>query len=156
MSEQSQSVQPLAQSRPELNPEIISDLTDKLNELVQALQIFNQEEAPEPPHEEIPKKPKRPDQIRCYRIPGFITRYEEEALTKYRAENLLELLRKARDDFYLTSTFMRNFHEDNQINGFMIQQIGERLDYPIRMLNDLCGIFADYKSQNQPNENFEQ
>ena len=147
MSQQSQSVQPSAQPSATFSLEMINNLTEKCSEFIQALQSLSQTEEPEPAHQEVPQKPKRPDQTRCYRVPGFITRYEEEALAKYRAENLLELLRKARDDFYLTSTIMRNFHEDNEINGFMIQQMGERLDYPIRMLNDLCGIFADYKPQ---------
>ena len=152
MSEQSQSVQPSEQASATINPATINFLTEKFNEFIQSLQDLSPPEEPEPVHQDAPKKPKRPDQFRCYRVPGFITRYEDEALAKYRAENLLALLRKARDDFYLTSTFMRNFHEDNEINGFMIQQMGERLDYPIRMLNDLCGIFADYKPQtSEPN-----
>jgi len=143
MPEQSQSVQPSAQPRATLSPSTIISLSEKFIEFLQALQNVNQEEPPESAHQEASKKP---DHIRCYRVPAFITRHEEEALTKYRTKNLLELLRKARDDFYLTSILMQNFHEDNEINGFTVQQIGERLDYPIRMLNDLCGIFADYKT----------
>lgn len=80
-------------------------------------------------------------------MPGFIVRYEQESLTQYQAKDLLGLLRKARDDFYSTSVLLRNFHEDNVVNGFMVQQIGERLEYPISMLTDLCGIFGDYKPQ---------
>lgn len=153
MSEQSQSAQPPTQSSATLSPASINALTEKFNEFIQALQNLNQVEEPAPASQDIPKKPKKPDQTRCYRVPGFITLREEEAVTNYRVKNLLELLRKARDDFYLTSIFLRSFHEDNEINGFMVQQIGERLDYPIRMLNDLCGIFADYKPHNQARDN---
>jgi len=144
MSEHAQSVQP-QQSNATLNPAQLNALAEKFKELAQAIKALSQTESPEPISEEISKKSKEPDQIRCYRVPGFIVRYEQETLTEHRAADLLGLLRKARDDFHTTSTLLQNFHEDNLIDGFTVQQIGESLDHPLRMLNELCGIFADYK-----------
>ena len=112
MSEHSQSVQ-TPQSNATLNPTQLNALAEKFKELAQAIQAISQTESPKPISEEIPKKPKEPDQIRCYRVPGFIVRYEQETLTEHRAADLLGLLRKARDDFHTTSTLLQNFHEDN-------------------------------------------
>ena len=83
-------------------------------------------------------------------MPGFIVRCERETLEQHQVPDLVEFLRKARNDFHLTSVFLQSFPEDSVLNGFFVQQVGERLAYPISMLNELRSIFADYTPQPAP------
>ena len=145
MSQQSPSAQPPTPPGVTLNPEIISVLAEKLQDFTQALLALGRQDPPTPTPPDAPPTPKEPDQIRCYRVPGFIVRCERETLEQHQVPDLVEFLRKARNDFHLTSVFLQNFPEDSELNGFFVQQVGERLAYPINMLNELCSIFADYK-----------
>ena len=108
-----------------LNTETINELAEKLQEVTEALLALRQEDPPAQDDETDeddtrPRPPKEPDQIRCYRVPGFITRYEKEALEEHRADDLVELLRKARDEFHLTSFFLRNFSDEVEVNSFIL------------------------------------
>ena len=149
MSQQAQSAQPPTPPGVTLNPETINALAEKLQEFTHALLALGHNDPPASTPPNTPPKPKEPDQIRCYRVPGFIVRCEREALEQHQVPDLVEFLRKARNDFHLTSVFLQNFPEDSELKGFFVQQIGERLTYPIGMLNDLCSIFADYTELEQ-------
>lgn len=74
-------------------------------------------------------------------------RLNERPLEKNRAEDLLDLLQQAHEDFSLTSFLLRHFYDDVELTGYTLQRIGERLDRPVRTLNRLCSIFADYEPQ---------
>ena len=145
MSNQSQHVQPSAQPNVTLSPETFRILAEKAQEFTQALLALNPEAPPDSQSLEIPKKEKEPDQIRCYRVPSYIVRDEKKAMRQYRAKDLLNLLQKAREDFHITSYLLKNFSDCESVDGYTLQQIGEHLEQPIRILTRLCSIFADYK-----------
>ena len=149
MSQQSQSVQLPASPPPTLRPETIKVLTEKLLECVQALTALNQEEPPEPAPPDVPPRTKEADQIRCYRVPGFMVAQEREILSAYQAEDVVALLQKARDDFSLTTMFMRRFHDDFAVDGPTVQHIGETLARPLVMLNKACSILVDYEPRHE-------
>ena len=147
MSQPSQSVQSPAPPNVTLNPETIKTLTEKLFEFAQALAALNQEEPPEPIPPDVPGPAEEDDQIRCYRVPSFMVAEEREILSAYQAEDVVELLQKARDDFSLTTLFMRRFQDDFAIDGPTVQHIGESLARPLVMLNKACSILVDYEPQ---------
>ena len=72
---------------------------------------------------------------------------EQAILNEYKAEDVVDLIRKARDDFSITSLFMRRFSDDYNIDGFTVQHIGETMARPIAMLNKACSLFAAYEPQ---------
>lgn len=134
---------------PPFNPEALNMLAEKLHETTQALLGFIQDisqlsPVTEPNHQ---SNEKEPDQTRCFRVPGFMVLEEREILETYQAEDVVDLIRKARDDFSITSLFMRRFSDDYSIDGFTVQHIGEIMARPIVMLNKACSILADYEPQ---------
>lgn len=147
MSNQSQPIQPSAHTSATICSETINTLAEKLQEVAQRLLELSREEMPASDPDESPKPSKEPDQIRCYRVPGFMVLEEREILDEYRAEDVVDLIRKARDDFSITSLFMRRFSDDYSIDGFTVQHIGESMARPIAMLNKACSICADYEPQ---------
>jgi len=134
----------------QLNPEVLSSLADKLQAAAKALLTLTRTLEPPDP-DSIPnqysKEPPEPDQIRCFLVPGFIVKQENEILRRYRAENLVEFLKMARDDFTLTSMFMRGFHDDLEIDGPTVQHIGESLARPLAMLSQACALLTDFTPQ---------
>ena len=147
MSNQSQSARTAERSETPFSPESIKSLTAKLLELSEYLTAHDQGEPPEPAPQEARSQLKEADQIRCYRVPGFIVQDEREVLAEHQASDLLALLRKAREDVFLTSFLLQNFYEYVNVTGATLQQIGEHLDYPVRILNQLCSILVDYHPQ---------
>ena len=134
---------------PPFNPEALSRLAEKLHETTQALLDFTKEIPQSSPSTEpnAQGNEKEPDQMRCFRVPGFMVLEEREILETYQAEDVVDLIRKARDDFSTTSLFMRRFSDDFSIDGFTVQHIGEIMHRPIVMLNKACSILADYEPQ---------
>ena len=147
MSQPSQGIQSPALPNASLNPETIKALTEKLLEFVQALAALNPEEPQEPAPPDIQEPAGEADQIRCYRVPSFMVAEEREILSAYQADDVVELLQKARDDFSLTTLFMRRFQDDFAIDGPTVQHIGESLARPLIMLNKACSILVDYEPQ---------
>lgn len=133
----------------QLNSNTLSKIVEKLHETTQALLDFTQEISQSPPVTESNHQgdEKEPDQVRCFRVPGFMVLEEREILETYQAEDVVDLIRKARDDFSITSLFMRRFSDDYNIDGFTVQHIGEIMHRPIVMLNKACSILADYEPQ---------
>jgi len=139
----------------QLNPEVLSSLADKLQAAAKALLTLTRTiESPAPdsiPNQDSKKAPE-PDQIRRYLVPGFIVKQENEILRQYRVENLVDFLKMARDDFTLTSMFMRGFHDDLEIDGSTVQHIGESLARPLTMLSKACAILNDFEPQSAASE----
>ena len=114
MSQTSQSVQ---LPHTTLSPEIIKSLTEKLQEIARTLATLGQENPPEPTPPDDPAPDEEPCQIRCYRVPAFMVAEEREILSHYQADDVVELLQKARDDFSLTTLLMRRFQGDFAIDA---------------------------------------
>ena len=146
MSNQSQQVQSSAHSIT-LSHTTMNALAEKLQEVAQTILDLSKDYPTVPDPEASPERVKEPDQIRCYRVPGFMVLEEQAILNEYKAEDVVDLIRKARDDFSITSLFMRRFSDDYNIDGFTVQHIGETMARPIAMLNKACSIFADYEPQ---------
>lgn len=136
--------------RTQLNPETLNSLADKLQAVARALLTLTRELEP-PASDSTPKnnsnETPEPDQIRCFLVPGFIVKQEREILRQHRAKNLVEFLKMARDDFTLTSMFMRGFHDDLEIDGPTVQHIGESLARPLSMLSQACALFTNFELQ---------
>ena len=131
-----------------IKTETLKELAEKLQEFSQTLlTLCRQNQTQDDFAESENSFSKEADQIRCYRIPAFMLKVEQETLKEHRADNLLDLLLKAYQSFYITSFLLRNFRDDEDVNGFTIQQIGEQLAYPLKILNRLCAIFGDYYPQ---------
>lgn len=146
MSKKSQDCQAETQSTATLSPEIIESLTEKLTEFIQTLSLLREEEPPDPPSPNASlHRLKEPDQIRSYRVPGFIVQEEQATMREHRTSDLLDLLHKAHENFFITSFLLRNFNVDEDLTGFRLQQIGQQLEYPIRMLNRACSLLGDYR-----------
>lgn len=146
MSNQSQQV-PSSVNSITLSHTTMNALAEKLQEVAQTILNLSQDSPTIPDPAEFPERVKEPDQIRCYRVPGFMVLEEQAILNEYKAEDVVDLIRKARDDFSITSLFMRRFSDDYNIDGFTVQHIGESMARPIAMLNKACSIFADYEPQ---------
>ncbi len=136
---------------PPFNPEALSRLAEKLHETTKALLDLTQDISQLSPATALNPQAdaKEPDQMRSFRVPGFMVLEEREILGQYQAEDVVDLIRKARDDFSITSLFMRRFNDDYCIDGFTVQHIGEIMHRPIVMLNKVCSILADYEPQHQ-------
>jgi|GEM_PF-1674245 hypothetical protein len=147
MSKKSQGVLPETQPATTLSPETIEALKGKMMEFFQALSPPEEEEpdSPETPAFKSSPQENEPDQIRCYRVPGFIAREEQATMREHRATDLLDLLHKAHENFFITSFLLRNFDLDEEVTGFRLQQIGLQLEYPIRMLNRACSLLGDFR-----------
>ncbi|UQZ87913.1 hypothetical protein C4J81_01235 [Deltaproteobacteria bacterium Smac51] len=144
MSQKSKKAHPPTQPDTNISPETINDFTEKLQELTEAVLALSQ---PSSTTEEPPHKKKEPDQIRCYRVPGRVVREEQESLIEYKADNLLDILQKAHNEFFIISYLLRNFNECEDVAGEIMYQIGEHMAHPIDMLSRLCGMFVDYHPQ---------
>lgn len=64
-------------------------------------------------------------------------------MAEHRATNLLDLLHKVHENFYVTYFLLRNFNDGEDVTGFQLQQISGQLEYPIRMLNRVCSLLGD-------------
>jgi hypothetical protein len=134
----------------QLSPEVLISLADKLQATAKALVALTHEFEPPCPDSSLSdnlNKMPEPDQIRHFLVPGFIVRQEKEILRQFRAESLVDFLKMARDDFSLTTMFMRSFHDDLEIDGPTVQHIGESLARPLAMLNKACSLFNDFELQ---------
>ncbi|UQZ87985.1 hypothetical protein C4J81_01630 [Deltaproteobacteria bacterium Smac51] len=144
MSKKSQNVKPSSPPNTNISPETIIDFTEKLQELTEAVLALSQ---PSSTTEEPSRKKKEPDQIRCYRVPGRVVREERESLIEYKADNLLDILQKAHNEFFIISYLLRNFNECEDVAGEIMYQIGDHLAHPIAMLSRLCDMFVDFHPQ---------
>lgn len=88
----------------------------------------------------------RPE-IRMYSVADYILKEEQALLAAYQAEDWQELFQVARGRFETICTLMRHFHEDQEISGFLLQQIAENLMLPnLELLNRLCSLVADFRA----------
>ncbi|UQZ88417.1 hypothetical protein C4J81_04005 [Deltaproteobacteria bacterium Smac51] len=101
------------------------------------------------PEDPPAKTKKKPEQIRCYSIPGFAIRAEEEVMDEFAADSLHELLNKTITHFKVISFLLKNVFEDTAVNGEILQFLGEHLTYPIKMLDEISSITADFKLHSQ-------
>ena len=139
-----------------------SELAAKLQDTAQALLAFcratpNAESAVEDSAivknsaAESTKAKKRPDETRVYRLPGFIVDEERRMLEAYKAEDWQEMLHIMHCQFQAVATLMRHFDEEEDVNGFFLNQIAESLLLPaLDMLNRLCSLVADFRLLPQP------
>ncbi|UQZ88379.1 hypothetical protein C4J81_03815 [Deltaproteobacteria bacterium Smac51] len=140
MSNQSKKAQPPAQPSIDNIPETINELTEKSEELLtESLQALNQDEKPDLP------TPENQEQIRCYRVTPFVLFEEGEALKEYRADNLLDLLQTACEDFNCLAFLLRNFNEDENVRGEWLQWFGRHMERPIEMLHRLLMVLGDFE-----------
>ncbi|UQZ88401.1 hypothetical protein C4J81_03925 [Deltaproteobacteria bacterium Smac51] len=145
---------------PQPTPETISILAERLQEVVDVLLTLTAQtqSPPEPDYEEEtdyePEDPpaktkKKPEQIRCYSIPGFAIRAEQEVMDEFRADSLHDLLNKTTTQFKVISFLLKNVFEDTDVNGEILQFLGEHLSYPIKILDEISSITADFKLHSQ-------
>ena len=91
--------------------------------------------------------PRSRPEIRMYSVADYILKEEQALLAAYQAEDWQELFQVARGRFETICTLMRHFHEDQEINGFLLQQIAENLMLPnLELLNRLCSLVADFRA----------
>lgn len=91
-----------------------------------------------------------PHETRCYRIPRYILDEEREMLARHKAGSWQELLGKAHDRLYATILLMGRVPAEDVLDGFSINLIAENLMMPLRMLNTLCSLTADFRPVRTP------
>lgn len=136
-----------------------TELAEKLQQAAQALLAFAAKEQPEPaeraaanaisprsvgPAEEVPYA------LRCYRVPSYMLKYEEEALAAHKAKDLSGLLDKVHDDLYVTAYLMEHFDDGEDIDGFTVQLIGDKLQTSVHVLSKVCSVLADFRPAEAP------
>lgn len=88
-----------------------------------------------------------PPEIRVYSLADYIVREEKALLAAYHAEDWQELFYMARNRFETIYNLMRHFHEEEVVNGFLLQQIAQNLmAQPLEMLTRLCSLVADFRA----------
>ena len=115
---------------PDFSCSHFTDLAEKLQQAAQALLAFAAKEQPEPAQRDTAAaaSPKAagpagevPHELRCYRVPSYMLKYEEETLAAHKAEDLSGLLDKVHDDLYVTAYLMEHFEDGEDIDGFTVQ-----------------------------------
>lgn len=91
-----------------------------------------------------------PHELRCYRVPSYMLKYEEETLAAHKAEDLSGLLDKVHDDLYVTAYLMEHFEDGEDIDGFTVQLIGDRLQTSVHVLSKVCSVLADFRPAEAP------
>ena len=111
-------------------------LAETLQQTARALLAFAAGKEPEPAECAVPDAspvnpggPAKevPHELRCYRVPSYMLKYEEDVLDAHRAKDLSGLLGKVYDDLYVTAYLMEHFGEAEDLDGFTIHLIGSSL-----------------------------
>ena len=116
-------------------------LVKKLQEAAQALRTLAQPDTNGSPSEPA----KTPDEIRSYRVPGFIVDKEKFLLNYHKAGSWQEMFSMTYDRLFVTVMLMQNFPAEEEIDGFTLQLIAESLMMPLGLLNSLCAMVADFR-----------
>ena len=153
---------------PDFSCSHFTDLAEKLQQAAQALLAFAAKEQPEPAQRDtaagredrdrlVALSPKAagpagevPHELRCYRVPSYMLKYEEETLAAHKAEDLSGLLDKVHDDLYVTAYLMEHFNDGEDIDGFTVQLIGDRLQTSVHVLSKVCSVLADFRPAEAP------
>lgn len=144
---------------PDFSCSHFTDLAEKLQQAAQALLAFAAKEQPEPAQRDAAAaaSPKAagpagevPHELRCYRVPSYMLKYEEETLAAHKAEDLSGLLDKVHDDLYVTAYLMEHFNDGEDIDGFTVQLIGDRLQTSVHVLSKVCSVLADFRPAEAP------
>ena len=144
---------------PDFSCSHFTDLAEKLQQAAQALLAFAAKEQPEPAQRDTAAaaSPKAagpagevPHELRCYRVPSYMLKYEEEMLDAHRAKDLSGLLGKVYDNLYVTAYLMEHFGEAEDLDGFTIHLIGSSLQSSLHVLSKVCSVFADFRPANPP------
>lgn len=92
-----------------------------------------------------PKPRKTPDELRTYRVPGFIINEERRLLKEHNAEDWQDLLYTSWDKLDILRTLMLHFDDSKELDGFFLNRIAEDLlAPPLDVLNHLCSLVADF------------
>ena len=134
-------------------------LAETLQQTARALRAFAAGKEPEPAECAVPEAapvnpggPAKevPHELRCYRVPSYMLKYEEETLAAHKAEDLSGLLDKVHDDLYVTAYLMEHFNDGEDIDGFTVQLIGDRLQTSVHVLSKVCSVLADFRPAEAP------
>ena len=134
-------------------------LAETLQQTARALLAFAAGKEPEPAECVVPDAspvnpggPAKevPHELRCYRVPSYMLKYEEETLAAHKAEDLSGLLDKVHDDLYVTAYLMEHFEDGEDIDGFTVQLIGDRLQTSVHVLSKVCSVLADFRPAEAP------
>lgn len=134
-------------------------LAETLQQTARALLAFAAGKEPEPGECAVPDAspvnpgaPAKevPHELRCYRVPSYMLKYEEETLAAHKAEDLSGLLDKVHDDLYVTAYLMEHFEDGEDIDGFTVQLIGDRLQTSVHVLSKVCSVLADFRPAEAP------
>ena len=134
-------------------------LAETLQQTARALLAFAAGKEPEPAECAVPDAslvnpgaPAKevPHELRCYRVPSYMLKYEEETLAAHKAEDLSGLLDKVHDDLYVTAYLMEHFEDGEDIDGFTVQLIGDRLQTSVHVLSKVCSVLADFRPAEAP------
>lgn len=134
-------------------------LAETLQQTARALRAFAAGKEPEPAECAVPDAspvnpggPAKevPHELRCYRVPSYMLKYEEDVLDAHRAKDLSGLLGKVYDDLYVTAYLMEHFGEAEDLDGFTIHVIGSSLQSSLHVLSKVCSVFADFRPANPP------
>ena len=129
-------------------------LAETLQQTARALLAFAAGKEPEPAECAVPDAspvnpggPAKevPHELRCYRVPSYMLKYEEDVLDAHRAKDLSGLLGKVYDDLYVTAYLMEHFGEAEDLDGFTIHLIGSSLQSSLHVLSKVCSVFADFR-----------
>ncbi|UQZ88169.1 hypothetical protein C4J81_02645 [Deltaproteobacteria bacterium Smac51] len=143
MQRKTQKSQATPPNNPHLNPDTLIALAEELQNVITSILASTPQEPPEIDEPE-------PKQIRCYSVPAFCISDEREILQQYETDSLIDLFENAICHFRVTSFLLKNFNESIDMNGQMIQMLGESLTYPIGIINKLASIVADYQPHPDP------
>ena len=99
--------------------------------------------APEPENPPAPRK--LPPEYRTYRIPGHQAEEERRLLVQYRARNWQEVFCSACCQLDSMVMLLKNFQSDVDMEGYEVQLLGETLKAPLRTLDTLSSLVADFE-----------
>lgn len=84
--------------------------------------------------------------IRTYLLPDFAVKEEKCLLEECGATDWQEALHMVRGKLEVLSCLMRHFDEEEEVDGFFLNQIVENLmAQPLDVLNRLCSLVADFQ-----------
>ncbi|MFR8275607.1 MAG: hypothetical protein ACLU98_04440 [Desulfovibrio fairfieldensis] len=98
----------------------------------------------------FPKAAGPPGSAACCLLPRTVVYAEIRRNAAAHSRGLSGLLDKVHDDLYVTAYLMEHFEDGEDIDGFTVQLIGDRLQTSVHVLSKVCSVLADFRPAEAP------
>lgn len=103
------------------------------------------ETAPKLAPESSSDRPASAYEVRTYRLPQYILRDERKLLDMTSADELLDVLHKAYGHLHGIAILMKQYHPEENLCGFELNDIAEALSLPLHWLDSLSSVLSGFE-----------